>query len=202
MRIASTFMTLTLVCLTCICCGCLPTASETASNEGDASSDVGDSSDSPIIPDSMVPEIAGVVDLSAGEEPPVPNHPRIQPAASTPPAFDPNLPVAGSGGERVRAVAGVGKQGQSLNDEQGVAAMIVQPAKTLFAFKQSAVFEIQIPSAVKLFAATEGRKPNSHEEFMNKIIKFNKIKLPTLPAGEKYVYDPQEGELMVQKPRR
>jgi len=53
-----------------------------------------------------------------------------------------------------------------------------------------------------LFAATEGRKPNSHEEFMNKIIKFNKIQLPTLPAGEKYVYDPQEGELMVQKPRR
>ena len=78
--------------------------------------------------------------------------------------------------------------------------MIVQPARTLFAFKQRAVFEIQIPTAVKLFAATEGRKPNSHDEYMSKIIKANQIKLPELPAGQTYVYDPEQGELMVQKP--
>jgi len=147
MRISSTFAVLPLVCLTLFCCGCMQYDYETASNE-DGAPEVTESTDVPTIPDSMVPETTEAVDLSGGEEPPVPNHPRIQPAASTPPAFDPNLPVGGSGGERVRAVAGVGKQGQSLNDEQGVAAMIVQPAKTLFAFKQRAVFEIQIPSAV------------------------------------------------------
>ena len=80
--------------------------------------------------------------------------------------------------------------------------MIVQPARTLFAFKQRAVFEIQIPSAMKLFKATEGRNPKSHDEFMTKIIKANSIKLPELPAGQTYDYDPQLGELMVQKPSR
>ncbi len=204
MRIASTFMTLTIVCLTGLCCGCLQSVDETASNEGGAS-EATESTESPTIPDSMIPEIDGAVDLSGGEQPPVPNHPPIQPQTTTPPAFDPNLGVGGNdegggGGERVRAVAGVGKQGQSLNDEQGIGAMIVQPARTLFAFRQRAVFEIQIPSAVKLFAATEGRKPRSHDEFMNKIIKFNNIQLPTLPAGQTYVYDPKIGELMVQKP--
>ena len=147
----------------------------------------------------MVPGIPGAGETSTGQQPPAPNYPPVQPQATTPPTFDPNLPVAG-GGERVRAEAGVGKQGQSLNNEQGVGAMIVQPARSLFAFKQRAVFEIQIPSAVMLFAATEGRKPKSHDEFMSKIIKANQIQLPALPAGQTYVYDPQLGELMVQKP--
>ena len=80
--------------------------------------------------------------------------------------------------------------------------MIVQPARSLFAFEQRAVFNIQIPKAVQLFEATEGRKPRSHDEYMNKIIKANLIKLPTLPNGQKYIYDPNRGELMVQKPRR
>jgi hypothetical protein len=64
------------------------------------------------------------------------------------------------------------------------------------------VFETQIPKFMQLFKATEGRNPKSHEEFMNKIIKANYVKLPELPAGQTYVYDPQLGELMVQKPGR
>ena len=87
-----------------------------------------------------------------------------------------------------------------MKDERGIGAMMVQPARTLFAFKQRAVFEIQIPSAFKLFVATEGRKPKSHDEYMTKIIKANRIQLPELPAGQTYIYDPQLGELMVQKP--
>ncbi len=45
-----------------------------------------------------------------------------------------------------------------------------------------------------------GRKPNSHEEFMEKIIKEGKINLPELPAGQRYVYDPEQGQLMVERP--
>ena len=51
-------------------------------------------------------------------------------------------------------------------------------------------------------AASEGRNPESHEEFMEKIVKFNQIKLPELPPGHKYVYDPATEQLMVERPKR
>jgi len=177
---------------------------ETASNE-DGAPEVTESTDVPTIPDSMVPETTEAVDLSGGEEPPVPNHPRIQPETSTTPPFDLDLTAtgdSGGGGELIRAEVGVGKRGQSLNDERGIGAMIVQPARSLFATEQRVVFNIQIPKAVQLFEATEGRKPRSHDEYMSKIIKANLIKLPALPAGQKYIYDPIKGELMVQKSGR
>jgi hypothetical protein len=50
---------------------------------------------------------------------------------------------------------------------------------------------------MKLFEATEGRKPNSHDEFMSRIVKANNIALPKLQQGRSYRYDPQRGELMV-----
>ncbi len=62
------------------------------------------------------------------------------------------------------------------------------------------VFEIQVPHALQLYEATNGRKPATHEEFMEQIIKANQIELPELPAGQRYIYDSQTGELMVEKP--
>ena len=108
--------------------------------------------------------------------------------------------VAEAPTERVKAEAGVAKQGRSLDNETGVGAIIAQPAKSYFAVKERAVFNIQIPQALQLFKATEGRLPNSHDEFMSKIIKANNIKLPALPEGQTYVFDPEKGELMVEKP--
>ena len=35
---------------------------------------------------------------------------------------------------------------------------------------------------------------------MQKIIKENQIKLPELPFGQRYVYDPKKEQLMVEKP--
>lgn len=98
----------------------------------------------------------------------------------------------------VVARAGVGKQGQSLQNETGVGRMIAQPAITLFAVKQRAVFEIQIPQAMQLFEALEGRKPKDHDEFMNKIIKANNINLPELPEGKIYRYHPDDAQLYVE----
>jgi len=117
------------------------------------------------------------------------------PAAAAPaPAAAPNAPPAEA---PVKAEAGVGKQGQSLRDEQGVGRMIVQPAVTLFAVRERAVFEIQIPQALNLFQGLEGRKPKDHDEFMTKIIKANNIALPELPAGRTYRYHPEDGQLYV-----
>lgn len=96
------------------------------------------------------------------------------------------------------AEVGVGKQGQSLNNETGVSLIIAQPAITLFRTKQKIVFEIQIPHAMQLYEATEGRKPRSHDEFMDKIVKFNQINLPELPEGQVYQYHPDDGQLWVE----
>ena len=96
-----------------------------------------------------------------------------------------------------KAVAGVGKQGQSLRNDTGVAKMISGPAAALFNVKQKAVLEIQIPQALQLFQATEGRLPKSHEEFMEKIVTANNLVLPELPSGAVYRFNTDKGELWV-----
>ena len=37
---------------------------------------------------------------------------------------------------------------------------------------------------------------------MENVIKANQIKLPVLPPGHKYVYDPATKQLMVERPKR
>jgi hypothetical protein len=56
---------------------------------------------------------------------------------------------------------------------------------------------IQVTQAVDLFNASEGRYPKDHEEFMQRIIKENNIKLPVLPYKGKYMYDVEHHELVV-----
>lgn len=117
------------------------------------------------------------------------------PASSPAPA--PDQASAPAATEQVKAQTGVGVKGKSLEQHSGV---IVEPVKQLLRFEQKAVFDIQIPQAMSLFQATEGRKPNSHDEFMTRIISANNIALPKLPAGHRYLYDPEKGELMVERP--
>ena len=113
-----------------------------------------------------------------------------QPAPSV--AVEPPMPE-----QPVVAAPGVAKQGQSLKNETGIGRMIVQPAVTLFAVRERAVFEIQIPQAMQLWEASNGRKPKSHEEFMDQVIKANNIKLPELPEGKIYRYHPDDAQLYV-----
>ena len=42
----------------------------------------------------------------------------------------------------------------------------------------------------------------SHEEFMEKIVQANNIRLPELPEGHRYLYDPTTNELMVERPKK
>ena len=101
--------------------------------------------------------------------------------------------------ERVKAQKGVGVKGRSLDQHEG---LFVTPAKAYFTVRERAVFEIQIPEALKLYKATHGNGPKSHEEFMAQIVDANQIHLPELPAGQRYVYDPEKEELMVERPVR
>lgn len=101
--------------------------------------------------------------------------------------------------ERVVAGKGVGLKGRSLDEHEGI---YVTPAKTFFTAKEKIQFEIEIPHALALYKALEGNAPKSHEEFMEKIIKANQIKLLELPPGHKYVYDPETEILMVERPKK
>lgn len=58
---------------------------------------------------------------------------------------------------------------------------------------------LNIEHALNLYNATNDGYPESHEEFMNEIIRANSIQLPKLPPGEQYLYDPDEHKLMVER---
>lgn len=115
------------------------------------------------------------------------------PAAPPPAATAPEAPAVVA----QKAVAGVGKQGQKLREHSDVAKIISGPAATLINVRQKAILEIQIPHALQLFQATEGRMPKTHEEFMEKIVQFNQLTLPELPAGAVYHFNTELGELWV-----
>jgi len=61
---------------------------------------------------------------------------------------------------------------------------------------------LQVEKAVTDYASifNEGKYPASHEEFMEKVVQEFKLQLPSLPPGERYVYDPETRKLMIERP--
>lgn len=59
------------------------------------------------------------------------------------------------------------------------------------------ISKLSIQHAVDIFHATHGRYPNDYEEFMEKIIKENGVRLPLLPADREYQYDTENHKLVV-----
>lgn len=98
--------------------------------------------------------------------------------------------------EREVAQAGVGKKGRNYGG-----GVITEPVKQYFQVSQRIHF-MNMQKAMSLYKGEHGYLPKTHEEFMDKIIKVNAIELPELPDGQRYVYDPKRGELMVEKPKR
>lgn len=112
------------------------------------------------------------------------------PAAPAAPAAEPEM-------ARERADVGAGEKGRGVGE-----GLIITPLKTYFRAQEMIAFMIAIPKALEAYQLeNDGRKPATHDEFMEKVIKANQIELPTLPAGHRYVYDPETGELMVEHPK-
>lgn len=120
------------------------------------------------------------------------------PAAAAPavnaPAVGGDVASSGAAGEGQKAGVGVGIRGDSLRNEEDVGKMIAAPAVALFNAREKVVFEIQIPHALNLFKALEGRVPKTHEEFMQKIVQANGIQLPELKPGTRYRFRPDQGD--------
>ncbi len=105
--------------------------------------------------------------------------------------------AAGEEYELKRAGVGATGKGQyGVTSEQPM-SIITTPVSTYFYAQEKTVFDMQIPQALNLFQASEGRYPNSQEEFMQKIIQANQIVLPKLPEGDSYVYDVPSHTLMI-----
>lgn len=77
--------------------------------------------------------------------------------------------------------------------------LITTPVSVYFQVQEQLVFQ-QVTHALKIYEAEHG-KPKTEEEFMTNVIKANSIKLPTLPEGSRYKYDPKSGELLVEHPQ-
>ncbi len=114
---------------------------------------------------------------------PIPPPPTLPP---TPPASDQTVEPTVEPVHQPAAV-GVGKRGRGYG-----AGPITTPIAAYFSTRQRMAFDIQIPSAMNIYRAQNGHFPKSHEEFMEKIIKENSIRLPELSNGKRYVYDPDK----------
>lgn len=120
--------------------------------------------------------------------------------APAPPGAQSQIPSTPSGtiNERIEAKAGVTGKGQSYGG-----GVISEPVSQYWKIKEKIAFDIAIPHSLNLFKANSisGKGPQSHEEFMEKIIKpMTNFKLPELPEGHQYQYDPVSEKLFVVRP--
>lgn len=122
------------------------------------------------------------------------------PANAAGPAI-PGLPIPGAAAPQPNMVQEKAQAGVTGKGDYGAPGIVTTPISTYFQAKERIIFEIQIPGAMNLYVAEKGYKPKTQDDFMRDIIQANMIRLPELPAGHKYVYDPQKGELMVEHPQ-
>ena len=196
MRAESVLCLLLAACL--VGCGGSSTEVGTSTGSAGVAASSGDSSQ-PAGVEQVVP-----ADASAEVQQPVGNESVHQPPASVEPAAPAAVAAsaepagaAAPGTDRVKADVGVGAKGRGLDQFKGP---LVTPAKAYFTMREKAIFQIQIPHAMQTYEALHGNAPKTHEQFMTEIIQAGQIKLPDLPPGQRYVYDPKEKELMVERP--
>ncbi|NQU21896.1 MAG: hypothetical protein HQ567_11490 [Candidatus Nealsonbacteria bacterium] len=92
--------------------------------------------------------------------------------------------------EPVKATPGVGKRGRDYG-----AGPISTPVAAYFTTKERLQF-MQVVQPMQIYRVQHGHFPETHEEFMKEIIEANSLKLPELPAGERYVYDAKKAAEM------
>jgi hypothetical protein len=118
-------------------------------------------------------------------------------APATPAAEAPAAPTTEPGNSE-RATVGAGAKGR----DYGGPGFVTTPIEALFRADDLIVFETHIPKNLSLYKAEHDNKgPKTHEEFMQVIIKDGGVRLPELPQGDEYWYDPKTEQLMVRHPK-
>jgi hypothetical protein len=112
----------------------------------------------------------------------------------------PGLPGVGSpGATQPNTVTEKAQAGVTGKGNYGPGA-VTTPISVYFQAQERLIF-LQVQQALNLYEGEHGYKPKTEDEFMKKVIEFNQIRLPQLPAESKYKYDPQKGELLVERAR-
>ena len=84
-----------------------------------------------------------------------------------------------------------GKQGQGYGG-----GIITEPVHQYFSMRNQITWE-QIRHDMDIWQAIHNRWPKDAKEFQKEILEPAGIELPELPPGNRYVYDPKAGELLV-----
>jgi hypothetical protein len=150
---------------------------------------------------------ATVAAKSGGGAPqPLTTPPAATPAAATPSSATP--PPAAKSPTTVpekakvppavteKAKGGMGAGSQAVGKPGGI---LTTPISAYFYITERLAFDM-VTHALDLFRGAEGRWPKDEAEFNQRIIKENQIRLPTLPEGHTYFYDPEKGQLMIRHP--
>jgi hypothetical protein len=151
--------------------------------------------------DTPAPIQAGTKKAEAPKPPPAPPEEAFtaeeKKPAPPPKATGPVSPTPPPGMTMEKAQVGSGDKGRGYGG-----GLIGTPVSTYFAARERIFFEIQLPEFIRAFEFENDRPPKSNEEFWEKIIKKNGLesRMPTLPPGHRYVYDPKLKQLMVLKP--
>ena len=101
--------------------------------------------------------------------------------------------------EPARVEAPQGQPTEKITEDAGdgeIADIVLMPLKTYKKVRTN-LNEIQITHHMKAFEATNGRKPKDFAEYKKKILDPLRITLPELPSDDRYVFDPDVGELQV-----
>ncbi len=123
-----------------------------------------------------------------------------RPVASPPPAPKPFVEGEKAAASETpagkEAKPGAGIQGKGYG-ESPIIGPITAPVRARFVAEQQINLNLMQHTLDLYKAEHDGKGPKSHEEFMKVIIADGAIKLPTLPAGQRYRYDAKTEKLMV-----
>jgi hypothetical protein len=122
-----------------------------------------------------------------------------QPAAQSQPAGQAQPAQGQPSGqmEMMTLGADTGVQGQGYGG-----GLITEPVHQFFSMRNLITWD-QIKHDMDIWQAIHNRWPKDAQEFQKEILEPAAIELPELPPGNRYVYNPKSGELMVarQKPQ-
>lgn len=124
-----------------------------------------------------------------------------RPVSQASPSAAPASPPAEANTEVVKAGKGVGLKGRSLDPHEG---LYVTPVKAYFAARERIFFEAEFPTNYKLYNASTDDVPKDFDDLKAKVLDPYGLtkKLPVLPQGHKYVWNPETQELGVERPKR
>src|SRR5206468_1457174 len=89
------------------------------------------------------------------------------------------------------------KQNQAVSDQKVHATDIITAPVSAYGPMMEKISTIEIMQALNFFYAENERYPKDLDEFMEKIVKVNNIRLPVLPYRGRYEYNVEKHELMI-----